>query len=123
MRTILIHSNPVIICFEEKRKDSLNLETFTILGDNNSMVIEIYCLCTSVQRHSFDCLFVLSIGGKWLFIQWNQNRFFPFATGSLLEAIQPLTKTPEKRRFRLDPTFQWAVSVVPITDNSPRFFS
>ncbi|KAA6370858.1 MAG: hypothetical protein EZS28_033614, partial [Streblomastix strix] len=71
----------------------------------------------------FDCLFVLSIGGKWLFIQWNQNRFFSFATGSLLEAIQPLTKTPVKRRFRLDPTFQWAVSVVPITDNSPRFFS
>ncbi|KAA6361685.1 MAG: hypothetical protein EZS28_042788, partial [Streblomastix strix] len=32
-------------------------------------------------------------------------------------------KTPEKRRFRLDPTFQWAVSVVPITDNSPRFFT
>ncbi|KAA6355089.1 MAG: hypothetical protein EZS28_049384, partial [Streblomastix strix] len=32
-------------------------------------------------------------------------------------------KTPEQRRFRLDPTFQWAVSVVPITDNSPRFFT
>ncbi|KAA6318908.1 MAG: hypothetical protein EZS28_054885, partial [Streblomastix strix] len=32
-------------------------------------------------------------------------------------------KTPEQRRFRIDPTFQWAVSVVPITDNSPRFFT
>ncbi|KAA6368048.1 MAG: hypothetical protein EZS28_036424 [Streblomastix strix] len=34
-----------------------------------------------------------------------------------------MMKTPEQRRFRLDPTFQWAVSVVPITDNSPRFFT
>ncbi|KAA6368516.1 MAG: hypothetical protein EZS28_035958 [Streblomastix strix] len=32
-------------------------------------------------------------------------------------------KTPEQRRFRLDPTFQWAVSVVPIADNSPIFFT
>ncbi|KAA6362187.1 MAG: hypothetical protein EZS28_042286, partial [Streblomastix strix] len=42
---------------------------------------------------------------------------------SILKSIQPLMKTPEQHRFRLDPTFQWAVSVVPITDNSPRFFT
>ncbi|KAA6385023.1 MAG: hypothetical protein EZS28_019448, partial [Streblomastix strix] len=84
---------------------------------------EVYCLCTSVQPHSLDCLFVLSIGGEWLFLQWNKTRFFPLATGSLLKGIQPLMKTPEQRRFRLDPTFQWAVSVVPITDNSPHFFT
>ncbi|KAA6380396.1 MAG: hypothetical protein EZS28_024078, partial [Streblomastix strix] len=84
---------------------------------------EIYCLCVSVQPHNLDCLFVLSIGGEWLLLQWNKTRFFPLASGSLLKAIQPLMKTPEQRRFRLDPTFQWAVSVVPITDNSPRFFT
>ncbi|KAA6354150.1 MAG: hypothetical protein EZS28_050323, partial [Streblomastix strix] len=84
---------------------------------------EVYCLCASVQPHSLDCLFVLSIGGEWLLLQWNKTRFFPLASGSLLKAIQPLMKTPEQRRFRLDPTFQWAVSVVPITDNSPRFFT
>ncbi|KAA6390167.1 MAG: hypothetical protein EZS28_014309, partial [Streblomastix strix] len=84
---------------------------------------EIYCLCVSVQPHCLDCLFVLSIGGEWLLLQWNKTRFFPLASGSLLKAIQPLMKTPEQRRFRLDPTFQWAVSVVPITDNSPRFFT
>ncbi|KAA6394491.1 MAG: hypothetical protein EZS28_009981, partial [Streblomastix strix] len=84
---------------------------------------EVYCLCTSVQPHSLDCLFVLSVGGEWLLLQWNKTRFFPLASGSLLKSIQPLMKQPEQRRFRLDPTFQWAVSVVPITDNSPHFFT
>ncbi|KAA6310861.1 MAG: hypothetical protein EZS28_056231, partial [Streblomastix strix] len=64
---------------------------------------EVFCLCTSVQPHSLDCLFVLSIGGEWLLLQWNGSKFFPLATGSLLKAIQPLMKTPEQRRFRLDP--------------------
>ncbi|KAA6386466.1 MAG: hypothetical protein EZS28_018009 [Streblomastix strix] len=134
------------ICFEEEHKDSFNLETLAMPGDINSMIIvRIYRNIESiviakkidqiilikfefikkftVYVHIFDCLFVLSIGGEWHFIQWNKTRFFSFATGSLLEAIQHLTKTPEKRCFRLDPTFLWAVSVVPITDNSPRFFS
>ncbi|KAA6401482.1 MAG: hypothetical protein EZS28_002985 [Streblomastix strix] len=91
--------------------------------DHINVYKEVYCLCASVQPHSLDCLFVLSIGGEWLFLQWNKTRFFPLASGSLLKAIQPLMKTPEQHRFRLDPTFEWAVSVVPITDNSPRFFT
>ncbi|KAA6365457.1 MAG: hypothetical protein EZS28_039017, partial [Streblomastix strix] len=148
----------------EERKDCFYLETLSIPGEINSMVVgrffdrnvetivlakstflsifhnnetddsfdfvdhisvykEVYCLCASVQPHSLDCLFVLSIGGEWLFLQWNKSRFFPLATGSLLKSIQPLLKTPEQRRFRIDPSFQWAVSVVPITDNSPRFFT
>ncbi|KAA6400614.1 MAG: hypothetical protein EZS28_003855 [Streblomastix strix] len=149
---------------EEERKDVFYLETLSMSGQIQSIVIgrffdrkietiilakstflsifhnndeedsfefvdhicvykEVYCLCTSVQPHSLDCLFVLSIGGEWLLLQWDNSRFFPLATGSLLKAIQPLMKTPEQRRFRIDPTFQWAVSVVPITDNSPRFFT
>ncbi|KAA6374561.1 MAG: hypothetical protein EZS28_029911, partial [Streblomastix strix] len=148
----------------EERKDCFYLETLSIPGEINSMVVgrffdrnvetivlakstflsifhnnetddsfdfvdhisvykEVYCLCASVQPHSLDCLFVLSIGGEWLLLQWNKSRFFPLATGSLLKSIQPLLKTPEQRRFRIDPSFQWAVSVVPITDNSPRFFT
>ncbi|KAA6382674.1 MAG: hypothetical protein EZS28_021800, partial [Streblomastix strix] len=91
--------------------------------DHISVYKEVYSLCTSVQPNSLDCLFVLSIGGEWLLLQWNKNKFFPLASGSILKAIQPLMKTPEQRRFRLDPSFQWAVSVVPITDNSPRFFT
>ncbi|KAA6401253.1 MAG: hypothetical protein EZS28_003216 [Streblomastix strix] len=71
--------------------------------DHIQVYKEVYCLCTSVQPHSLDCLFVLSIGGEWLLLQWNKTRFFPLATGSLLKAIQPLMKTPEQRRFRLDP--------------------
>ncbi|KAA6368143.1 MAG: hypothetical protein EZS28_036332, partial [Streblomastix strix] len=113
--------------FEEERKDCFYLETLAMPGEINSMSTflsvfhcnesedsfdfvdhicvykEVYCLCTSVQPHSLDCLFVLSIGGEWLLLQWNKTRFFPLATGSLLKAIQPLMKTPEKRRFRLDP--------------------
>ncbi|KAA6395877.1 MAG: hypothetical protein EZS28_008598 [Streblomastix strix] len=69
-----------------------------------------------------DCLLVLLIGGEWLLLQWNKTRIFILASGSLLKDIQPLTKTPEQHRLRFDPTFQWAVSVFPITDNSPRFF-
>ncbi|KAA6386876.1 MAG: hypothetical protein EZS28_017597 [Streblomastix strix] len=131
-----IHSM-VVGRFFNKNVDTLILakSTFLSIFQNNEeedsfdfvdhicVYKEVYCLCTSVQPHSLDCLFVLSNGGEWLFLQWNKTRFFPLATGSLLKAIQPLMKTPEQRRFRLDPTFQWAVSVVPITDNSPRFFT
>ncbi|KAA6373173.1 MAG: hypothetical protein EZS28_031300, partial [Streblomastix strix] len=91
--------------------------------DHISVYKEIYCLCVSTQPHSLDCLFVVTAVGEWMLLQWNSSRFFPLATGSILNAIQPLMKTPEQRRFRLDPTFQWAVSVAPITDNSPHFFT
>ncbi|KAA6393267.1 MAG: hypothetical protein EZS28_011206 [Streblomastix strix] len=114
---ILAKSTFLSIFHNNEKEDSFDFV------DHISVFKEVYCLCTSVQPHSLDCLFVLSINGEWLFLQWNKTKFFPLASGSLLKAIQPLMKTPELRRFRLDPTFQWAVSVVPISDNSPRFFT
>ncbi|KAA6375272.1 MAG: hypothetical protein EZS28_029202, partial [Streblomastix strix] len=124
-------------CFFDRKIETIILAKSTFLSifhnndeedsfefdDHICVYKEVYYLCTSVQKHSLDCLFVLSIGGEWLFLQWNKTRFLPLATGSLLKSIQPLIKTPEQRRFRLDPSFQWAVSVVPISDNSPRFFT
>ncbi|KAA6382747.1 MAG: hypothetical protein EZS28_021728 [Streblomastix strix] len=81
-----------------------------------------YCLQILVQPHSLDCLFVITICGERLLLQWNKTRFYPLATRSLLKAIQQLNKTPEKHSFYPDSTLQWAVSIVSITDNSPRFF-
>ncbi|KAA6353040.1 MAG: hypothetical protein EZS28_051433, partial [Streblomastix strix] len=51
------------------------------------------------------------------------SNFFPLGTGSLLDAVQPFFSKPVKRRFRLDPTFQWAVSVIPQDSNSSHYLS
>ncbi|KAA6400569.1 MAG: hypothetical protein EZS28_003906 [Streblomastix strix] len=41
--------------------------------DHINVYKEVYCLCTSVQPHSIDCLLVLLIGGEWLLLQWNKT--------------------------------------------------
>ncbi|KAA6360200.1 MAG: hypothetical protein EZS28_044273, partial [Streblomastix strix] len=118
IESLILAKNTYLSVFNSNEAE----ESFDFV-DHIGVYKEIYCLCTSVQPNSLDCLFVLTIEGEWMLMQWNNSKFFPLAQGSLLKAIQPLMKTPEQRRFRLDPTFQWAVSVVPITDNSPRFFT
>ncbi|KAA6394833.1 MAG: hypothetical protein EZS28_009638, partial [Streblomastix strix] len=118
IETLVLAKSTFLSIFNNNEKE----DSFDFV-DHIGVYKEIYCLCTSIQPHSLDCLFVLTINGEWMLLQWNDQRFFPLASGSLLNAIQPLMKEQEQRRFRLDPTFQWAVSVVPTTDNSPRFFT
>ncbi|KAA6379929.1 MAG: hypothetical protein EZS28_024544, partial [Streblomastix strix] len=91
--------------------------------DHINVYRQIYSLHASSQPHSLDCLLVMTINGEWLFLQWNEGVFFPLGAGKILDAIQPVIHTPEIRRFRLDPTFQWVLSMVPLSDDTPRFFT
>ncbi|KAA6356889.1 MAG: hypothetical protein EZS28_047584 [Streblomastix strix] len=78
-------------------------KTVSILWITSVCIKKYTVSATIVQPHSLDCLFVLSIGGEQLLLQWNKTRFFPLGTGAILKSIQPLIKAPEQNRFLLDP--------------------
>ncbi|KAA6372297.1 MAG: hypothetical protein EZS28_032175, partial [Streblomastix strix] len=124
------------------RKDMLNLESLAIPGDITSatwtnlslfsydadaekfhlldhkrIFRQVSTIHTVPQQHSLDCLLVVSINGEWLFLQWHENDFFPLASGSFMDAVVKITKTPQQRRFRINPTYQFSVLVIPQEEN------
>ncbi|KAA6364186.1 MAG: hypothetical protein EZS28_040287 [Streblomastix strix] len=83
------------------------------LLDHKHVFRQVLSIHTVPQHHSLDCLLVVSVNGEWLFLQWHENDFFPLASGSLMDAALRIMKNPERRRFRIDPTFQWSILIIP----------
>ncbi|KAA6354838.1 MAG: hypothetical protein EZS28_049635, partial [Streblomastix strix] len=72
---------------------------------------------------SLDCLLVVSVNGEWLFLQWHENEFFPIACGSIMDAALRIMNNPEKRRFHINPTYQWAILVIPPDERTSTYLS
>ncbi|KAA6311154.1 MAG: hypothetical protein EZS28_056182, partial [Streblomastix strix] len=49
-------------------------------------------------------------------LQWHENDFFPLASGSFMDAAINIMKNPQRRRFRINPAFQFSVLVIPQVD-------
>ncbi|KAA6374183.1 MAG: hypothetical protein EZS28_030290 [Streblomastix strix] len=88
------------------------------LLDHKHVFRQLFSIHTVPQHHNLDCLLVVSVNGEWLFLQWHENDFFPLASGSLMDAVLRIMKNPEQRRFRINPTFQWSVLVIPQSEDS-----
>ncbi|KAA6401945.1 MAG: hypothetical protein EZS28_002534 [Streblomastix strix] len=127
---------------QKGRKDTFFLETLALTGEITTVavghflnqqnmclilvkrtVLTIYSRDEESGSFDVDCLLIITVNGEWLFLQWHESNFFPLGTGSLLDAVQPFFSKPVKRRFRLDPTFQWAVSVIPQDSKSSHQFT
>ncbi|KAA6380371.1 MAG: hypothetical protein EZS28_024100, partial [Streblomastix strix] len=91
---------------------SYDSEKFHLL-DHKNIYRQVFSIHTVPQINSLDCLLVVSVNGEWLFLQWHENDFFPLTSGSLMDAALRIMKNPEERRFRINPTFQWAILVIP----------
>ncbi|KAA6391555.1 MAG: hypothetical protein EZS28_012919 [Streblomastix strix] len=91
--------------------------------DHQKIYQQVFSVHCVPQSHSVDCLLIVTVNGEWLFLQWHESNFFPLGTGKLFDAVSPYFNKPIKRRFRLDPTFQWAVSVIPQDSNSSHYFT
>ncbi|KAA6389245.1 MAG: hypothetical protein EZS28_015226, partial [Streblomastix strix] len=88
------------------------------LLDHKHVFRQVLSIHTVPQHHSLDCLLVVSVNGEWLFLQWHENDFFPLASGSLMDAALRIMKNPEQRRFRINPTFQFSVLIIPQDEDS-----
>ncbi|KAA6394283.1 MAG: hypothetical protein EZS28_010194 [Streblomastix strix] len=91
---------------------SYDSEKFHLL-DHKNIYRQVFSIHTVQQINSLDCLLVVSVNGEWLFLQWHENDFFALASGSIMDAALRIMKNPEQRRFRINPTFQWAILVIP----------
>ncbi|KAK2949674.1 hypothetical protein BLNAU_15425 [Blattamonas nauphoetae] len=80
----------------------------------------IHSIFTIPQVDTLDCVLIISVDGEWMLLQWDQEEFFPLATGSINNALSVLSHNTAKRRFRLNPSFVWHGEVVPVSrDDSP----
>ncbi|KAA6384429.1 MAG: hypothetical protein EZS28_020044, partial [Streblomastix strix] len=83
------------------------------LIDHKNVFRQVFSIHTVPQSHSLDCLLVVSVNGEGIFLQWHENDFFPLASGSFMDAAMNIMKNPQRRRFRINPTFQFSVLIIP----------
>ncbi|KAA6390287.1 MAG: hypothetical protein EZS28_014185, partial [Streblomastix strix] len=93
------------------------------LIDHKNVFRQVFSIHTVPQSHSLDCLLVVSVNGEGIFLQWHENDFFPLASGSFMDAAMNIMKNPQRRRFRINPTFQFSVLVIPQEEDQCTYIS
>ncbi|KAK2958113.1 hypothetical protein BLNAU_6817 [Blattamonas nauphoetae] len=113
---------PEVICLR-----STNISLYTYTSETKRYTIkyqfntwkEATSIATAPQSLTTDCLFLMSVHGDWLLLQWHKTQFFPLASGSLTKSLRPLIPKSDQNRFYFAPSFCRTVHVVPISPDSP----
>ncbi|KAA6372212.1 MAG: hypothetical protein EZS28_032260, partial [Streblomastix strix] len=94
-----------------------------ILLDHKPTFKQVFSIHSVPQQYLLDCIFIITVNGEGILLQWHENDFFPLGAGQILDAALQIMENPERRRFRIDPTYQFAVLIIPQDETQSTQFS